>query len=237
MEATIGSWQISVQRIWPTGDQLAEIYDAAAPWWHRRMERFGHIRAYGRLIQELRTDRVLGHLTDGSPVLDCGIGTGAFSVALADSLGMTPRVSGVDLAPEMVQRASQRLERRGIKGVVRPADMRLLPFADETFDLVMAAHVLEHLPNPIVGIEDMVRTLRPGAPLLLSVTRSGLPGMLLQLRWRNGSFRPQTVVEMMTEAGLMDCRVYRYPPSLSRWTSVACVGTKPYAKSPEFFQG
>ena len=230
MEATIGSWQISVQRIWPTGDQLAEIYDTAAPWWHRRMERFGHMRAYGRLIEGLRHDGVLDHVTDGTPVLDCGLGTGAFSVALADSLGVRPRVSGVDLAPEMVRRASRRLERRGICGVLRCGDFRMLPFAEDSFDLAMAAHVLEHLPNPVAGIQEMLRVLRPGAPLLLSVTRSGLPAMLLQLRWGNGSFRPQTIVEMMTEAGLVNCRAYRYPAGLSRWTSVAYVGTKPYPK-------
>ena len=106
----------------------------------------------------------------------------------------------------------------------------MLPFAEDSFDLAMAAHVLEHLPNPVAGIQEMLRVLRPGAPLLLSVTRSGLPAMLLQLRWGNGSFRPQTIVEMMTEAGLVNCRAYRYPAGLSRWTSVAYVGTKPYAK-------
>ena len=227
MEATIGSWQISVHRNLPTGDQLAEVYDAAAPWWQRRMEQLGHIRAYERLMWSLKRDGVLCHLEDGSRVLDCGIGTASFSLALADAIRVRPEVSGVDVAREMVGRAWRRLEGRGIRGELHCGDMRALPFPEDSFDLVMGAHVLEHLSNPMAGIQEMVRVLRPGSPLLLSVTRSGLPAMLLQLRWGNGSFRPQTVVEMMTDAGLANCRAYRHLTGLLSWTSFAYVGINP----------
>lgn len=42
-----------------------------------------------------------------------------------------------------------------------------------TIDLVMAAHMLEHLLNPAIRIKEMVRILRPGAPVILAVTRPG----------------------------------------------------------------
>jgi ubiquinone/menaquinone biosynthesis C-methylase UbiE len=41
-------------------------------------------------------------------------------------------------------------------------DVRELPFEDDTFDAVICVHMLEHLPNPLVRLREMVRVLRPG---------------------------------------------------------------------------
>jgi len=169
---------------------------------------------------------MLDHLTDGSPVLDCGIGTGAFSLALVDALTVKPNVCGVDLSPEMVREAGRLLDSRGVRGQVRCGDVRKLPFAENTFDLVISAHMLDHLPDPAAGLREMVRVLRPGAPLLLSVTRSGLPAALLQLRWRNGGFHPETMAEILADVGLVSSCACPYPVGLSRWTSMAYLGYK-----------
>ena len=51
------------------------------------------------------------------------------------------------------------------------ADAHRLPFPDNKFDLVVAAEVLEHLPDPEHGLAEMVRVASPGASLVLSVPR------------------------------------------------------------------
>jgi ubiquinone/menaquinone biosynthesis C-methylase UbiE len=42
---------------------------------------------------------------------------------------------------------------------VKPQDVSSLPFADETFDLVTCAHLLEHLHEPPTGLQEMVKNL------------------------------------------------------------------------------
>lgn len=86
--------------------------------------------------------------------------------------------------------------------------------------------MLEHLPEPSVGLHEMVRVLQPGAPLILVVTRPGLLGSLIQLHWGNGCLSPKVLAQMMTEAELTNIRFYPFTVGLSRWTSIACVGVK-----------
>ncbi|NJO94312.1 MAG: hypothetical protein HC820_08160 [Hydrococcus sp. RM1_1_31] len=54
MEWTIGWWQISIQRILPTREQLSQMYNRAAPNWHSRLRWFGYHRAYVAFWRSLR---------------------------------------------------------------------------------------------------------------------------------------------------------------------------------------
>lgn len=86
MEWTIGWWRISVQRVWPTSKQLTQMYNQAAPNWHRLIQRLGVSRAYIKLFQSLQQSATLDHLKDNSIICDCGVGTGAFSLALVKTV-------------------------------------------------------------------------------------------------------------------------------------------------------
>jgi len=113
---------------------------------------------------------------DGPPpaaqrVLDAGCGTGNYLAALRGRVG---ELVGLDLSPRMVARARHKL--RGQAQVVR-ADMRELPFADATFDGVLANMVLHHLDQtvgdaPFPGADrflvEVNRVLRSGGVLLMS---------------------------------------------------------------------
>ena len=74
----------------------------------------------------------------------------------------------------MLAHARQHLNHRCSTLDLRWDDIRRLPFADESFDTVIFAHVLEHLADPVETLREMVRVLKPGAPLIGSVTRKGL---------------------------------------------------------------
>ena len=239
MERVIGSWRVSVERIPFTEDELAGIYDASAPHWHASLARLGYRTAYTGLFDRLWNKGLLDHLQDGDEVLDCGVGTAAFGLALAGNRGRMAtgptgrpiprlRVHGADISPGMIQEARRALDAEGVEHCLVRADVRVLPFEEETFDLVMGAHVLEHLSDPLEGLREMVRVLEPGAPLILMVTRPGSLGRLLHLKWRNSCVGPTDLLVLMKHVGLRDASVHELPagPPWCRWTSVACIGVK-----------
>ncbi|MEE4205378.1 MAG: class I SAM-dependent methyltransferase, partial [Erythrobacter sp.] len=117
-------------------------------------------------------------------VLDCGIGCGSLSLALARRAGPAPDYHGIDISGAMLAAADAELRRAGIVARLRQADVRAIPYPDRSFDVVMAAHVLEHLPEPAVALREMTRVLKPGGVLLVCMTRRSAFGAIVQLRWR-----------------------------------------------------
>lgn len=105
----------------------------------------------------------------GARVLDCacGIGTQAIGLAMRGY-----EVVGTDLSPMAASRAVAEASARGVALPVASADMRSLPFADGSFDVVLAAdNAVPHLltaDDVLAALREMRRVLRPGGRLLLS---------------------------------------------------------------------
>lgn len=95
-------------------------------------------------------------------VLDAGMGPGRLAVELARR-GWA--VSGVDASGEMVECARQRLPEAAARLVV--AEIERLPFADASFDLVVATGVLEYA-DVEAALRDLARVLRPGGRAVVS---------------------------------------------------------------------
>ncbi len=218
----------SVERIPPTDTELAAIYDAAAEHWHDRLDLLGYPRAYENLFDRLLANGTLRSLRDGGRVLDCGIGTAAFSLALAGKVAAPVEIEGVDISPSMLLQACLNLDHAGID--VRPhlRDVKDLPFEDDTFEAVIGAHVLEHLLDPFAGLSEMARVLKPGGPLVIVVTSRSISDVLLRLKWRYERIEPDRLVHRMEEAGLISVRTYPLLAggSLPHWANIACVGFK-----------
>ncbi len=121
----------------------------------------------------LRTfDTHAGHLRPwlrpGMRLLDCGCGTGSITSGLADQV-FPGRVTGLDLNPNRVERATRLAEgREQVHLNYQQGDVHQLPFANATFDCVHAHAVLEHLREPTVGVGEMTRVLRQGGLLALA---------------------------------------------------------------------
>lgn len=115
-------------------------------------------------------------LTPGSRVLDAGCGGGrhlseAFRHHDVD-------VVGIDMCQQDLVKARNTLrvmhregEDGGGDGLVTRSDITHLPFADGSFDIVICSEVLEHIPAHLTAINEIVRVLKTGGFLVVSVPR------------------------------------------------------------------
>lgn len=218
-----GSWQISVERRALSLDELTQRYDESAPSWQGTVERLGFPAAYDSLLQQIAVDEL------PSRVLDCGVGTGALSEALIRVAHAPFALTAVDLSPRMLEQAQRMLQGSNADLTLRQADAGALPFADNSFDLVMTAHMLEHLADPTVALREMVRVLKPGGRLIACLTRRTWLGMMIHLKWHTHRVTPSQAEQLLQDAGLntVDSLTFGHAPWCRR-LSLACTGHKPF---------
>jgi len=106
-------------------------------------------------------------LKPGQHVLDVACGTGIPSLMAAPFVAPGGTVTGIDLAPGMVELAREKAEERGLKNVTfREADGESLPFPDESFDVVLCNHGLVHMTDRGKALHEMWRVLKKGTGVI-----------------------------------------------------------------------
>lgn len=91
-------------------------------------------------------------------VLDVCCGTGIVACALAP---FVEHVTGIDLTPGMIEQAKTLQQRRGLTNLTwQVGDVTTLPFADETFSVVVSRYSFHHLLDPVKVLREMVRVCR-----------------------------------------------------------------------------
>jgi SAM-dependent methyltransferase len=93
--------------------------------------------------------------------LEIGAGTGYFSLNLLKA-GVVREATCTDISPGMLRKLSANAERLGLSVRTARADAESLPFADQSFDLVLGHAVLHHLPDLERAFAEFHRVLRPG---------------------------------------------------------------------------
>jgi phosphatidylethanolamine/phosphatidyl-N-methylethanolamine N-methyltransferase len=100
----------------------------------------------------------------GDRVLEVGVGTGINAV-------LYPRdctVTGVDLSSSMLEKAHERVARKGVRNVrLLEMDAANLKFADDSFDIVYAPYVISVVPDPVAVTREMHRVCRPGGRIII----------------------------------------------------------------------
>jgi ubiquinone/menaquinone biosynthesis C-methylase UbiE len=99
----------------------------------------------------------------GATVLDVGCGAGTDLLLAARRVGSGGRAIGVDMTPELLERAQSGAEKCGLQHVeVRLGDATALPVDDETVDVVISNGVLNLVPEKVAAFAEIWRVLRPG---------------------------------------------------------------------------
>src|SRR4029450_3617661 len=129
---------------------------------------------FGRVFfpRIVRVIRSLG-IEPGARVLEIGVGTGLALEAYPHHCNVT----GIDLAPEMLERAQDRVNRNGWRHItLAQGDALNLQFDDDSFDYVMAFHVVSVVPDPQRMMAEAQRVCRPGGlPSIINPFRSPHP--------------------------------------------------------------
>jgi ubiquinone/menaquinone biosynthesis C-methylase UbiE len=161
-------------------------------------------------------------------VLDVACGTGLVSLAAAAAVGRRGRVLGVDLSAQMVAVAAHRAGQQGqhwASFARMDAEALALPAAG--FDAVLCALGLMYVPDPLKGLREMRRVLRPGGRVSLAVwgerSRCGWASVfeivdaevqseVCPLFFQLG--QAQRLVQLCGAAGLCDIEEWRIPARL-----------------------
>ncbi|MGD9704399.1 MAG: methyltransferase domain-containing protein [Acidimicrobiia bacterium] len=105
---------------------------------------------------------VLPYLFDGMSLLDVGCGPGTITADLARRVP-SGSVVGVDLPEEVIGTAQRELGAANLRFEV--GDVYALGFDTDSFDLVYAHQMLQHLGDPVAALREMGRVLKPGGRL------------------------------------------------------------------------
>jgi len=157
-----GSWREDILEVRRPPEDVPATYSRLAPVYE----------IWARLTESKARRRVL-ELADPGPdedVLEVATGTGAQLVQLARR-NPHGRTIGVEVADGMLAKTRRRLAREGLAGVeVLQADARELPFAEESFDLIVNSYMLDLLPRDEIPrvLAGFQRLLRPGGRLVMS---------------------------------------------------------------------
>jgi SAM-dependent methyltransferase len=118
------------------------------------------------------------NLAQGETVLDLGSGAGIDVFLAAQQVGEAGRVIGVDMTPEMLQRARENAAKHGIENVeFRQGDIEAMPVDDASVDVVISNCVINLAPDKKQVYSEMNRVLRPGGRFIVSdmVTYGSVP--------------------------------------------------------------
>ncbi|GJM42179.1 MAG: hypothetical protein DHS20C20_24610 [Ardenticatenaceae bacterium] len=108
----------------------------------------------------------LARLEPGMRVLECGCGPGWFWRGNVTRIPEGCEITLTDLSPGMVAEAEAALAESGHQFSFQPANIQALDFADETFDVVVANHMLYHVPDLAQGLAEVRRVLKPNGRLI-----------------------------------------------------------------------
>ena len=122
-------------------------------------------RTFGRVATEGRRQAVRQINNSTGRVLEVGVGTG-LSLPDYDS---HLEIVGIDLSPEMLERARQRVAEDGLHNVtgIHEMDAGALEFEDNSFDTVVAMYVMTVVPEPEKVMRELARVTRPGGSVIL----------------------------------------------------------------------
>ena len=157
----------------------------------------------------------LASLQPGQTVLDLGSGAGLDCFFAAKKVGATGHVIGVDMTPEMIERAQSSAKRLNIQNVeFRQGYLEDLPVEGNTVDVIISNCVINLSPDKVKVFTEAFRVLKPGGKLAVSdiVTDGPLPEAIKKSlsAWAGcvaGAVEADEYLAMMKSVGFTDISV------------------------------
>ncbi len=130
---------------------------------------------FGPVFKRGRRAAIDAAETVGGRILEVGVGTGiSLPHYRHDS-----RITGIDIADQMLDKARDRVRRLKLNHVERIAigDAEALDFADASFDVVVAQYVVSAVPHPDRALSEFLRVVRPGGMIVIATRLGAEAGM------------------------------------------------------------
>lgn len=124
-------------------------------------------RLFGPVSEALIDD---AEIAPGHSVLDVATGSGEPALRIADIVGSTGEVVGIDPVVGLIEASRRAAERLSLDNArFETAGVDSLPFPDDRFDSVVSRFGVMFFPSPVAGVREMLRVLRPGKKMALAV--------------------------------------------------------------------
>ena len=199
---------------------LNQRYDAASSRWGDKMRTLGYYDGYLGFLSAPGA-----RANPGAEVIDMGAGTASFAEAWVAVNGPPKRLTLVDPSPDMLTRGKAALACRGL--VPETRKYLLGETHDLTADEVLAAHVIEHCPDPARAVADLAALVRPGGCLRLVASKPHWCNAIIWLQWRHRTFSETEIRSLVDATGLVTELIYNFPSGPPSRTSRGLIARKP----------
>lgn len=204
---------------------------ARAGSFYDRIERFYDltfkVNGYGKSLDEYLERNPLP-VTENARILDAGCGTGTLTLALLRALKVPVKLTAIDLSSSVIATARKYVNKNNPnQQEVRFAqgNVLALPFADESFDLIVTSGVLEYVPLED-GFTELARVIAPGGYFLHLPMRPSVATRFLELLFRFKVHPPEEVADT-TDRHFKVVSHYRFPPfQIIGWSKSAVLARK-----------
>lgn len=175
----------------------------------------------------------LASLREGETVLDLGSGAGFDCFLAAHRVGKTGRVIGVDMTPEMLDKARENARKGGYENVeFRLGEIEHIPAADNSVEVVISNCVINLSPEKERVFKEAYRVLKPGGRLMVSdiVLLKELPDYIKNsvdayIGCLSGAIMKDEYIKTIQKAGFQDIRILD-----ETYFPIECMANDPTAK-------
>ena len=158
-------------------------------------------------------------ICEGDVVLDLGSGAGIDVLLAAQRVGESGRAVGIDMTPEMIEKARKNAAEAGAKNVeFRLGEIESMPVEDESVDWIISNCVINLAPDKDSVFREAYRVLKPGGKLLVSdIVADHLPKWLRSTisNWANcisGALPEDQYLDAIRRVGLDEIQVFSKSP-------------------------